>query len=149
MTVNRAVVVGAGMTGLLAARVLSDLVDSVLVIDRDDLADSPEARRGVPQGRHVHGLLASGERVLRGAFPGLVEELVAGGAVRVGASDLRWWQYGGYRVPGAWPAVTFCSRPFLELGVRRRVSSLPRVDITRGLARGLSDRVGKVLTGCI
>ena len=144
MTVNRAVVVGAGMTGLLAARVLSDRVDSVLLIDRDDLADSPEARRGVPQGRHVHGLLASGERVLRRAFPGLVEELVAGGAVRVGPCDLRWWQHGGYRVAGAWPDVTFCSRPFLELGLRRRVRSLPRVEITRGLVRSLTIQDGRV-----
>ena len=144
MKVNRAVVVGAGMTGLLAARVLSDMFDSVLVIDRDDFADASEARGGVPQGRHVHGLLASGERFLGHAFPGLIEELVAGGAVRVGASDLHWWQYGGYRVPGAWPDVTFCSRPFLEHGVRRRVSSLSRVAITKGVVRSLGIQDGQI-----
>ena len=52
------VVVGASMAGLLAARVLSETFAQVTVVDRDTLPDDPIARRGVPQGRHAHGLLA-------------------------------------------------------------------------------------------
>lgn len=91
-------VVGASMAGLLAARVLADRFDRVTVIDRDDLPDGAESRKGVPQGRHAHGLLASGELVLRDLFPGLMEELITVGAERVTVRRARWWQYGGYRV---------------------------------------------------
>jgi len=51
---QRAVVCGAGMGGLLAARVLSDFYDAVTVVERDKLTDAIEQRRGVPQGRHFH-----------------------------------------------------------------------------------------------
>ena len=51
------VVLGAGMGGLVAARVLADHYARVTIIERDRLpAEGP--RKGVPQGRHVHGLLA-------------------------------------------------------------------------------------------
>lgn len=55
---ERAVVLGASMAGLLAARVLADFYDTVVVVEWDRLPDSPANRRGVPQGRHVHALLA-------------------------------------------------------------------------------------------
>jgi hypothetical protein len=53
---GRAVVLGGSMAGLLAARVLSDHADQVVVIERDDIAVAGyQPRPGVPQGRHVHG----------------------------------------------------------------------------------------------
>ena len=45
-----AVVIGASMAGLLAARVLADRFDQVTVLDRDDLPDGADSRKGVPQG---------------------------------------------------------------------------------------------------
>ena len=74
---NHAVVLGASMAGLLAARSLADYFDSVTVVERDPLPDTPTARRGVPQGRHLHGLLARGAQVLEELFPGILDELVA------------------------------------------------------------------------
>lgn len=68
---ERAVVLGASMAGLLAARVLSDHFGRVIVVDRDHLTDAVTARRGVPQGRHVHGLLGGGGLILAELFPGL------------------------------------------------------------------------------
>ena len=56
---ERAVVLGASMGGLLAARVLADFYRTVTVVERDVLPDDPANRRGVPQGRHVHALLAA------------------------------------------------------------------------------------------
>ncbi|MEU5673696.1 FAD-dependent oxidoreductase, partial [Micromonospora sp. NPDC047753] len=44
-----AVVVGGSVAGLLAARVLSDHADTVVIIDRDD-PQVTGARPGVPQG---------------------------------------------------------------------------------------------------
>lgn len=45
----RAVVVGASIAGLLAARALSDFAESVTLVDRDALPDSPAPRKGVPR----------------------------------------------------------------------------------------------------
>jgi NADPH-dependent 2,4-dienoyl-CoA reductase/sulfur reductase-like enzyme len=44
-----AVVIGAGMAGLAAARVLADRFARVTVVDRDHLPPGPDIRRGVPQ----------------------------------------------------------------------------------------------------
>src|SRR6266540_4315750 len=81
---DRAVVLGASMAGLLAARVLADSYAQVTVIDRDELPETPMHRRGVPQGRHVHALLARGRQALEELFPGLTADLrcVTGARVR-------------------------------------------------------------------
>src|ERR1700759_4335053 len=122
---RHAVVIGASMAGLLAARVLADRVDKVTIVDRDALPEGAEPRKGVPQGRHAHGLLPAGENVIRDLFPRLMEELVAGGARRAHPPPGGWWRATGYRIaaPRA-PDVTFFSRPYLERGVRGRVEEL-------------------------
>ena len=73
---KHAIVVGAGMGGLLAARALADHFDEVTVLERDALPDSPDPRKGVPQGRHTHGLLARGREVLEQSFPGFTEGII-------------------------------------------------------------------------
>jgi 2-polyprenyl-6-methoxyphenol hydroxylase-like FAD-dependent oxidoreductase len=82
-----AIVIGAGLAGLATARVLSDHIDQVRVLERDRLPQEAVARPSVPQGRHAHVLLASGRRRLDSWFPGLADELAAGGAVRVPAES--------------------------------------------------------------
>jgi flavin-dependent dehydrogenase len=76
---DRAVVLGASLAGLLAARVLADGYGQVTVLDRDELPQASTHRRGVPHGRHVHALLARGQQALEELFPGFTEELVANG----------------------------------------------------------------------
>lgn len=78
-----AIVIGAGLAGLATARVLSDHVDDVRVLERDRLPLEAVPRPSVPQGRHAHVLLASGQRLLDDWFPGLADELTVGGAVSV------------------------------------------------------------------
>ena len=82
-TGRHAVVIGGSMAGLVSARVLADHFDRVTVLDRDRLTDTPEARRGVPQARHVHVLLMSGRKVLERLFPGLVANYLAAGAIEM------------------------------------------------------------------
>jgi len=85
-----------GIAGLLAARVLSDHFERVTLLERHSLARAPAPRRGVPQGAHVHVLLARGLAVAEGLFPGLAEELRAAGAVQLNSGrDLRWHHSGG------------------------------------------------------
>ena len=87
-TGEHAVVMGAGMAGLLVARVLSEFYRTVTVVERDALPDTPVARKGVPQGRHVHSCLSRGSQVMGELFPGLLDELAAAGAVVIDDGDL-------------------------------------------------------------
>ncbi|NUO33971.1 MAG: hypothetical protein HOQ27_02695 [Dermatophilaceae bacterium] len=68
---GRVVVVGASIAGLLAARALSDLAESVVVLERERLPETVEPRGRVPQGRHLHLLLSGGLDLMRDWFPGI------------------------------------------------------------------------------
>ncbi|OBA59469.1 FAD-dependent oxidoreductase [Mycobacterium sp. 1100029.7] len=148
---ENAVVLGAGLAGLLAARVLSEFYDSVCVVERDRLPNYLCDRKGVPQGQHVHNLLGRGRQILAELFPGLLGELAAAGAVVVDDGDLsrtyaRVGRYemkrsGRLRDPAPL-ALYLASRPFLELHVRRRVNLLPNVTLLDG-----HDVVEPVATG--
>jgi len=82
---------GGSLAGLLAARVLSDFYKEVTIIERDSL-DTEDHRRGVPQSRHAHGLLAGGLQVIEEFFPGITNAMVDDGAVRADvANDGRWF----------------------------------------------------------
>ena len=76
---DHAVVLGASMGGLLAARVLADSYRRVTIVERDPLPESDSPRKGVPQGRHAHGLLPRGAQILDELSPGLLAGLAADG----------------------------------------------------------------------
>lgn len=59
---EHAVVIGASIAGLLAARALTDFYEQVTVVERDVLPEGPEGRKAVPQGHHAHALLPQGRR---------------------------------------------------------------------------------------
>jgi 2-polyprenyl-6-methoxyphenol hydroxylase-like FAD-dependent oxidoreductase len=126
---KRAIVIGASMGGLLAARALADFYDEVTVVERDALPDVHEPRKGVPQGRHAHGLLARGREVLEQLFPGFTEEMVAQGATSGDIVDkVLWFNHGFYLCNS--PSKLFglaISRPMLEGNVRRRLLQLSNV----------------------
>jgi 2-polyprenyl-6-methoxyphenol hydroxylase-like FAD-dependent oxidoreductase len=125
---NSAVVLGGSMAGLLATRVLADSFEHVLVVDRDRLTGVTTARRGVPQGRHVHGLLARGQQILEELFPGFTENAVAAGVPTGDLGELRWY-FNGLRLRPAATGLVCVSadRPVLEGRVRNRVAVLPNV----------------------
>jgi prepilin-type N-terminal cleavage/methylation domain-containing protein len=150
---NHAVVVGGSMAGMLAARVLSDHFDRVTLLERDRFAETPGARKGLPQGRHVHALLERGRRAAERFLPGLTGELVRGGAEPLDATgDVAWMNPIGWcvRFPGKLLMIS-STRDLIDWGVRRRVAALPNVRILEGvdvagLVRGPGDggRVGGV-----
>jgi len=131
---DRAVVLGGGITGLLAARVLSDHFAVVELVDRGALDDSVVARRGTPQARHLHGLLSRGLEVLEGLLPGLTAELVDEGAPIGDMLGNTRICFGGHRfAQGPSGLTALCvSRPTLEAAIRRRVSALPGVRLRGG-----------------
>jgi flavin-dependent dehydrogenase len=156
-------VLGAGIAGLLAARVLADSFDEVTVLDRDDLPElsdpaaphDPAAeslteaggRRGVPQSRHLHALMDRGRQIVEDLYPGTVAELVAAGAqtseVLVGG---RYYMH-GRRVRPTPTGLTglLASRQLLDRQLLRRTAELARVSLrSRAAVTGLvhdGDRV--------
>jgi len=105
----RAIVIGTGMAGLAAARIMADHFDEVVMLERDslpflpqgdeasaaqenpassssgshlpDMASVMEARRGVPQFRQPHVMLGRGLDELEELFPGFKHDLQTAGAV--------------------------------------------------------------------
>lgn len=120
---KHAVVIGASIGGLLAARVLADHYDEVTIIERDVLPEEDEPRKGVPQGRHTHELLARGREALDELFPNFTDEMVAKGALSGDTVDgLLWFNHGVYlrSTPSKLVGLGI-SRPMLENNVRRRL----------------------------
>ncbi|MFI8326297.1 FAD-dependent oxidoreductase [Streptomyces sp. NPDC085529] len=127
---ERAVVLGASMAGLLAARVLADSYDEVLVVERDAITGTTTARKGVGQGRHVHGLLARGQQILDELFPGFTQEAVEAGIPTGDLGELRWFFNGRRLSPGTTGLICVsATRPVLESRVRERVAALPGVTL--------------------
>jgi 2-polyprenyl-6-methoxyphenol hydroxylase-like FAD-dependent oxidoreductase len=131
---NHAVVVGAGMAGLLAARVLADVFDRVTAVESDPLPDEPVPRRGAPQGHHAHLLQTAGREILEDLLPGFGEKLLSdGGLVIDTLSDLRHYEKGGVLADGSRRLSTYCAtRPLIELTVRRCVSEFDSITIRSG-----------------
>ena len=127
-----AVVIGASISGLLAARVLVDFFGRVTVLDRDILPSGPEPRKGVPQGQQIHVLLVGGANAIEALFPDFFKDLVQAGSVPVDFStgDARWFQHGVWKRQATRPIVVHCqTRPFLEWHIRQRLAAVPNVAI--------------------
>ena len=132
---QRAVVVGAGVSGLSAARALVDYFHEVVILDRDDLPDDSAPRPGVPQGKHPHGLLGAGLKALENLFPGFGNELVQAGAepMEPGFDML-------YEIPGqdVWPRIKLSwptyamSRPLIERTLRRQIERIGKIKVRGG-----------------
>lgn len=147
---RRAVVVGAGLAGMLAAAVLSTAgVDEVIVLDRDELPDGPEHRKGLPQGRHAHLLMTGGLNAMEELLPGvgLRRRLLAAGAHEVSLSSgmlartpegwLRRWRREG-------PSMVTCSRALLDWVVRSAVRDMAPVRFRRAAVVGLTGSAERV-----
>lgn len=122
---EQAVVIGAGLGGLTAAAVLSEFFPKVIILERDDLPSQAAPRAGVPQGRHVHGLLAGGQQALETLFPGFSNDLAAAGAIPVNAGvEVRLEQPGYDPFPQRDLGLkTYAmSRPLLEHAVRQHAT---------------------------
>jgi 2-polyprenyl-6-methoxyphenol hydroxylase-like FAD-dependent oxidoreductase len=153
---EHAVVLGAGMSGLFAARVISEFYTSVTIIERDTLIDQPTHRKGVPQDRHIHNFLGRGVQVLAELFPGILDEMGTAGAVVIDDGDLSriYARMGRCELKSSGKvadpsSLTLClaSRPFVELYVRRRVAALPNVTILDGHDVLESLATGDAVTG--
>lgn len=130
-----AVVLGASLAGLLAARVLADRFGSVVLLERDELPDAAAPRKGTPHAVHPHGLLARGRQVLEELFPGFTDALVAQGALLGDLQADVAFDAGRQRFAtgtAGHPALA-ASRLAIEAELRRRVRALPGVRLVTGV----------------
>ncbi|BCM65346.1 hypothetical protein EASAB2608_00680 [Streptomyces sp. EAS-AB2608] len=142
---HRAVVVGAGIAGLVAAAALARAEPTlrIVLLDRDELPEGPENRRGVPQGQHAHLLMAGGLSALESLFPVSVQDrLLAAGAHRIALGNgmlartpdsgwMRRWRWNG-------PHMITCTRALLDWVVRQALlDSAPNVSLHRATVDGL------------
>jgi len=127
---RQAVVIGAGIAGLAAARVLSEYFEKIVVLERDSLPERPANRPGTPQSRHAHGLLTGGNRALDELFPGFEQDLAEAGAVTIRLNADYWIERPGYDpFPQRDLGVVqhALSRPAIEFAVRQRLKLHPNV----------------------
>ncbi|MEU8006800.1 FAD-dependent monooxygenase [Catellatospora sp. NPDC049111] len=145
---SRAVVLGGSIAGLMAARVLSDHADEVLIIERDPQDTGDDPRPGVPQGSQVHGLLPAGQIQFERWFPGFIQEAIAAGAVVPPYGAFEFVMNGSLRtakpVRLEQPGLVG-TRPFLEGLVRRRTLAVPNIRFVSGRAEGLIVEDGRVV----
>ncbi|MEW2493884.1 hypothetical protein AB0942_10090 [Streptomyces nodosus] len=139
---QRAVVLGGSFAGLMAARVLSDVAEDVVVVEPDRLDVEPTGP-GAPHRQQLHALLAMGHLQLERFFPGVVKEMTEGGALVGSGSAVEFYVDGRCR-PSLDVEMLGASRPFIESAIRRRTQGLANVRFIAGRGQGLvmqGDRV--------
>ncbi|GAA2151019.1 hypothetical protein GCM10009760_46000 [Kitasatospora kazusensis] len=127
-------VIGGGLAGTLAAWALRGHAERIVVVERDRYPARPDFRAGLPQGRHAHLVLEAGHRVLEELMPGIREELLAAGAVRVPlAPALRWLSSAGWMAEfESEIAFLSCTRPLLDHTVLDRVRGESSIEFLEG-----------------
>ncbi|MDT5155478.1 MAG: hypothetical protein QOI01_7211 [Mycobacterium sp.] len=153
---KHAIVVGASIAGMSAARVLSDHYDRVTVFERDDLPDGPTNRTAVPQGKHVHLLMARGAAEFEGLFPGILDDMVGAGVpILENRPDCISFGAAGHllgtqtRLRDEFTAYV-PSRPHLEWQIRRRALAIPNVELVRrGIAEPQYEPAEERVTGVL
>ena len=131
---TRAIVVGGSIAGLLAARVLADHINEVIILEKDILLDQPVSRRGIPQSEQLHSIHQKGAEIIQELFPDLAWDFETSGVVPCDlGSEMRWFFFGEWMEPARSDIfVHWCERPRLEWQIRRRVTAFPNVRIVDG-----------------
>jgi 2-polyprenyl-6-methoxyphenol hydroxylase-like FAD-dependent oxidoreductase len=136
---SKAVVVGSGIGGLVAAAVLAKHFEEVVLIDRDDIPANANVRNGVPQGSHFHGVLPGGIEVLAELFPGFEDDLKQAGSLTPSPGEFYAFMPEGksystmsYQPKPSPPLKGFPStyiqtRPLLERCVRNKIESIGNI----------------------
>ncbi|WP_426052577.1 NAD(P)/FAD-dependent oxidoreductase [Bacillus sp. DC4300-2b2] len=124
---ERAIVIGGGITGMLAAKVLSTFYHQVLIIEKDELPDSPENRLGTPQAFHPHRMLPLGKQIVERLFPGYTKELLAMGGYNTWHQTSRFMTKDGELVLTDTEETAVTRRAMLEWVLMQRMLREERV----------------------
>lgn len=128
----KTVIIGSGIAGLMSARILADFNKEIIIIERDELPQTPVARPGTPQAYHPHHLTPRGRMFLEYLFPGLNETLLKNGAHNSRDKEiLFYYPFGNIslKTPASDAA---CSRSLLEWQIRQYVQQIDNVRFISG-----------------
>jgi len=124
---DQTIVIGGGIAGLLAARVLSNHYGEVWIVEKDELPVGPDLRPGTPQAFHPHRFTMRGKSVTERLFPGYEDDLVAQGSPSSFHKTVMFMnQYGTLEMQYQRNDIKF-SRAVLEWVIRQRVKAIPNV----------------------
>jgi 2-polyprenyl-6-methoxyphenol hydroxylase-like FAD-dependent oxidoreductase len=149
-------IIGGGIGGLLAAHALANRFERVTILERDrypygESSAAPLARRGVPQSRCLHLLMAAGAAAFDELMPGWREEALALGAAPFDASADAPLKLSAGWLPRSPSGITTyaCSRALLENVLRRGLADRANVRVQEGckVAGLLGGRLGERVTG--
>lgn len=129
---SKAIVIGAGMSGLISAKILSKHFNEVIVLEKDSISEnfSPEHRKGLPQAHHQHILLMKGRELFEEIFPGFDNELADMGAPELSYSNDIALYVGHGKLPRfpSYLKVRPSRRIWIDALVRKRISALSNVE---------------------
>ncbi|CRK83050.1 FAD-dependent oxidoreductase [Neobacillus massiliamazoniensis] len=130
-SLQKAVIIGGGISGKLAARVLSDYFQEVIILERDQEPIGPYPRKGTPQGEHLHALLFAGSDGLEALFPGITEQFHSSGAIKINSTqDLAWFHHGVWKLRfDGGDSSTLQTRPHLEWHIEQYLKRIRNVTI--------------------
>jgi 2-polyprenyl-6-methoxyphenol hydroxylase-like FAD-dependent oxidoreductase len=117
---ENAIVIGGGIDGLLAARVLFPHYHQVMILEKDVYSKKAGPRNGIPQSNHIHILLMKGKQILTELFPKLEANLISKGAHKVDLlADVKYHLATGVAMRFNSGMYTIaCTRPLLEYAIR-------------------------------
>jgi 2-polyprenyl-6-methoxyphenol hydroxylase-like FAD-dependent oxidoreductase len=151
---SHALVIGAGIAGLLSAAALASRFSRVTVIDRDVLPDRPGHRKFCPQGHHNHLLSAAGLAAIEALLPGVDDDLAEAGApLSDWGGAFQHFDHHGVELPRIRSGISIRngSRGLFEFSIRRRLGERANVEILTGReVVGLCfDPAGRRVTGAM
>ncbi|NGD71846.1 oxidoreductase, partial [Escherichia coli] len=126
------------------------------VYERDELPTEPVNRSAVPQGQHVHLLMARGAQELEAIFPGMLDDMARAGVpvVQNQPESIHFTAGGHLLGTGQTLESNFTAyvptRGRLEWQIRERVLALPTVSVLRGgVAHPEFDAAAQRVTGVV
>ncbi|MFD7262313.1 NAD(P)/FAD-dependent oxidoreductase [Streptomyces sp. NPDC059874] len=126
----RVLILGGGLSGTLAAAALAPHGNSIDIVERHPLPDTPKPRRGLPQARHAHMLWSGGADAIESLLPGTMDMWLRAGARRVPIPNgmISLSPGGWYR--RCWPEAQYlisAGRDLFDWAVRVQALALPGV----------------------
>ncbi|MEA9357595.1 hypothetical protein SHI21_15305 [Bacteriovorax sp. PP10] len=116
---TKAVVIGGGIAGLAAAKVLSPHFKQVIIYDKGE----------IKQSLHQHVLLKSGQTILENLFPGIKKKLALAGCLEIDwAKDTLWENFDGSfpRYDSSVKTLSM-SRILLQKMIIKELASMPNI----------------------
>ncbi|MDE1857303.1 MAG: tryptophan 7-halogenase [Candidatus Micrarchaeota archaeon] len=146
---EHAIVIGAGIGGLLHAKIASQFFNNITVLDKDELPDGASARRQIPQGGHANALLPLGQALIKGMFPGIASKFEDDNIPVIELGRTLAYHARSGRMSDFSPTLDIhsFSRPYLEWRIREELSSNKDIKFVAGAEVAELLRAGDRIAG--